>query len=67
VTVSWPVTMSQAPNPGAFLVASSCRPRDSRTQPPARWSRPLKVRAACWVVRYGVGPAARSAVTNWST
>ena len=60
MTVSWPVTMSQAANPGAFLVASSCWPRDS-------WSRPLKVRAACWVVRYGVGLAARSAVTNWST
>ena len=56
MTVSWPVTISQAANAGAFLVASSCRARDSCAQPPARWSRPQKVRAACSVVRHGRQP-----------
>ena len=67
VMASWPVTISQAANVGAFLVASSCRARDSCAQPPARRSRPQKVRAACLVLRHGVSPAERRAATNRST
>ena len=52
---------------GALLVAGSCRAPDSCVQPPARWSRPQKVRAARVVLRHGVSPAEWRAVTNRST